>query len=266
MRIVLSIDDSLEKNAARYYEDAKQARRKSEGAREAIERFEFERDKAKASAAKQAAQASIKARKREHWYEKFRWFTSSEGFLCVGGRDASSNEALIKHHTLQTDLVFHTDMAGSPFFILKTEGKTPGQQTIEEAAIATVTFSRAWKRGLATTDVYYVHPEQLSKTAAAGEFISKGAFIVTGKRTYIAATARVAFGVTELGIPVAGPPGAVAAHCPKYVLLRPGEEKVSKVASTIAARLKVHPDDIIRSLPTGTFANPSTDDWKTKDI
>jgi len=27
------------------------------------------------------------------WYEKFRWFTSSEGFLVVAGKDTVSNES-----------------------------------------------------------------------------------------------------------------------------------------------------------------------------
>ena len=33
------------------------------------------------------------------WYEKFRWFTSSEGFLVVAGKDTVSNEVLIKKYS-----------------------------------------------------------------------------------------------------------------------------------------------------------------------
>ena len=28
----------------------------------------------------------------KEWYEKFRWFYSSEGFLCIGGRDSTTND------------------------------------------------------------------------------------------------------------------------------------------------------------------------------
>ena len=52
--------------------------------------------------------------KKREWYEKFHWFFSSEGFLCVGGKDATSNEVIIKKHLEKNDLVLHTDMAGSP--------------------------------------------------------------------------------------------------------------------------------------------------------
>jgi len=56
----------------------------------------------------------VKKRKRE-WFEKFRWFYSSEGFLVVGGRDATTNEILIKKHTDKDDLVFHTDAINAIF-------------------------------------------------------------------------------------------------------------------------------------------------------
>jgi len=47
----------------------------------------------------------------KEWYEKFRWFISSDDFLILGGRDATSNEIVIKKHTEKNDLVFHR-----PFF------------------------------------------------------------------------------------------------------------------------------------------------------
>jgi predicted ribosome quality control (RQC) complex YloA/Tae2 family protein len=83
----------------------------------------------------------------------------------IGGRDATSNEIVIKKHTIASDLVFHTDMAGSPFFVLKSStDNTKGldQQSIKEAADATCSFSRAWKMGLSTQSVFYVNPEQKS--------------------------------------------------------------------------------------------------------
>ena len=62
--------------------------------------------------------------KKREWYEKFHWFFSSEGFLCVGGKDATSNEVIIKKHLEKNDLVLHTDMAGSPFLSSRT-GRKP---------------------------------------------------------------------------------------------------------------------------------------------
>ena len=57
------------------------------------------------------------------WYEKFRWFTSSDGFLVVAGKDTVSNEVLIKKYAKQEDVVFHAEISGAPFTVVKTEGK-----------------------------------------------------------------------------------------------------------------------------------------------
>ena len=40
-----------------------------------------------------------KKNRKQEWYEKFHWFFSSEDFLCIGGKDATSNEIIIKKHT-----------------------------------------------------------------------------------------------------------------------------------------------------------------------
>ena len=128
-----------------------------------------------------------KSKRKQDWYEKFHWFISSEGFLCIGGRDATTNEIVIKKHTDKEDFVFHTEAPGSPFFVIKTEsgeGKEPTKKTFEEVALATGVFSKAWKLGLSSTEVFMVKPEHVSKEAQSGEYIAKGAFMIYGKREF----------------------------------------------------------------------------------
>lgn len=43
-----------------------------------------------------AAFANIQQIRFVHWFEKFNWFISSEGYLVLSGRDAQQNEILIK--------------------------------------------------------------------------------------------------------------------------------------------------------------------------
>src|SRR3989344_2851034 len=121
-RLVLDLTKSIDGNSAAYFERAKKVKKKIEGAERALsgnlKRLkELEAKKEKITIEKSKIE-KFKERKRE-WYEKFRWFVSSEGFLAVGGRDATSNEIVVKKHTEANDLVFHTDMAGSPFFVVK---------------------------------------------------------------------------------------------------------------------------------------------------
>lgn len=253
MKIVLNLRKKLEESAAEHFERAKKARKKIQGAKKAIERFKqelAELEKKRAVEGQKEKPAARPARAKE-WYEKFHWFISSEGFLCIGGRDATTNEIIIKKHTEKNDLVFHTEIPGSPFFVVKTENKTPGRQTLEETAIATASFSRAWKLGLAGAEVYMVLPEQVSKRAPTGEYMPKGAFMIKGRRTYFHAELKLAVGITEDGKVMTGPIPAVKAHCKKYVLLEQGKEKPSDCAKAIAKHLGANVDEVLRTLPAG---------------
>ncbi len=77
----------------------------------------------------------------KEWYEKFRWFTSSDGFLVVAGKDTVSNEVLIKKYTTQEDAVFHAEISGAPFTVVKSEGKPVPEQTLREAGEFAASFS-----------------------------------------------------------------------------------------------------------------------------
>lgn len=250
--ITIHLNKSVEENASLYYEKAKKIKKKIEGAKKALEdtlkRLE-ELEGKKSLEGKQETQRIFIGRRKE-WYEKFRWFISSEGFLVIGGRDATTNEMVIKKYTEQQDLVFHTDMRGSPFFVVKSDGKTISHAAIQETADATCTFSRAWNLGLSTTPVFYVKPEQIGKEAPAGEYLTKGAFIIKGHVHYVENKMNCAVGLREDLKIMSGPLEAVKRHCKNYVEIVQGNEKVSKIAKMIKHLLRADDlDEIIRALP-----------------
>ena len=142
-------------------------------------------------------------------------------------------------------------MAGSPFFVVKN-GQKAGEQTLREAAQATASYSRAWKRGLSTLEVFYVLPDQVSKKMNSGEYMPKGAFMIYGKTTYISAPIGVVVGVSAEKRVIGGPLDAVRAHAEKFVTLIPGKEKTSDLAKKIAKNLGVDTlDEIIGFVPAG---------------
>ncbi len=255
--IELELTKTIEQNAARYFESAKKAKKKLEGARKALEETRKKLDvlKKEELAFRQEEQqrelhAAQKRQKKKEWYEKFHWFISSEGFLCIGGKDATSNEIIIKKHLEKDDLVFHTDMAGSPFFIVK-DGQKAGEQTKQEAAIATAVYSKAWKLGHMTADVFYVLPEQVSKEAKAGEYMAKGSFMIRGKTHYLHPTMEYAIGLFE-GEIIGGPEAAVKKQTSAYVLVIPGEETKGTLVKSIKYKLGGGElDDIMKFLPAG---------------
>jgi len=250
MKLELYLDKNLEQNAGIYFDKAKKIKKKIIGARDALESH------------KKKLQALLKVKEEEEkeyaakkvekkWFEKFRWFYTSDGFLVIGGRDASSNEQIIKKYTEQHDLVFHTDLAGSPFFILKTEGKAAGEASIKEVADATVSFSRVFKSGQSNSPVFWVSPEQVTKNPNTGEYLTKGAFVIRGKTNYVDNKINLAIGKTEEGKLMAAPLQAIKAHCKEYAIIVQGKSKPSDIAKKIRSLLGGSLDEIIRLLPSG---------------
>src|SRR6478672_6044931 len=130
----------------------------------------------------------VKVLINREWYEKYRWFFTSDNLLAIGGKDASSNSVIIRRHLTENDYVFHAEVNGSPFFILKNaNNKTSADlsQSIIETAQATVSFSRSWKDNLSSADAYWVYPSQVKKGAPTGQYLPKGAFIIEGKRNFV---------------------------------------------------------------------------------
>ncbi|MCP3683689.1 MAG: DUF814 domain-containing protein [bacterium] len=252
MRITLDLKKSVEENAANYFEKAKKAKKKVKGAREAIEKSRKKLLNVKKVVEEEEKKAEKKKVPKE-WFEKFRWFICSDGFLVVGGRDATTNEIVIKKHTDKEDVVFHTDMAGSPFFVIKSGGKKVSEKSLEEVAKATASYSRAWRLGLGYIEVFHVKPEQVTKKAQSGEYMAKGAFMVYGKTNYITAEVGVAVGISKDKI-MGGPESAIKKNCEKYVKIKQGKDKASDVAKKIKRKIGGELDDIIRNLPSGGCA------------
>ena len=252
MRITLNLKKSLEQNANEYFEHAKKARRKAEGARAIVLKFKKQLDELERKQAVEEKKVVVKKEVPREWYEKFRWFISSEGFLCIGGRDATTNEVIIKKHTDKDDFVFHTEAPGSPFFVIKAEGKKPTDITKKEVAIATACFSNAWKIGVSATEVYEVKPEQVSKKAPSGEYMPKGGFMIAGKRTYYQGIMKLAVGKLADERIMSGPETAIAANCKKYAKIEQGRDKPSDCAKKIAKILEADIDNVLRVLPAGS--------------
>ena len=253
VRIVLDIHKSVEQNASIYYEKAKKIKRKIEGAKKAINDTNNKIEYLEKQHLKEEKTKDIKiATTKKEWYEKFRWFISSEDFMVLGGRDATTNEIIVKKHADKEDLVFHTDMVGSPFFVIKADNKEIGKNTIKEAADATVTFSRAWKLGLQNSSVFYCKPEQLSKEAPTGEYIPRGGFMTKGKLTYIENKINCAVGLWQ-GKIMCGPVESIKKNCEQYLEIEQGTEKASSLAKFIQKKLGGAVDDIIRVLPSGGY-------------
>lgn len=233
----LPFDPRLPRTSSLLFDRAKELERGCQSIRNAksklIEQMQDLRKKADLLQKK----AAVKLQVEKEWFERYRWFIGSEGLLCIGGRDASSNSAIIRKHLTDQDLVFHAEVHGSPFFVVKNVPSNGAEQfkiSLLEAAQATVSFSRAWKDGLSVADAYWVFPEQVKKGAPTGQFLPKGSFVIQGKRNFVKGIEiRLALGVIVLEKKYAlmcAPQEAVKKKSIAYCVLLPGGNDPTSMA------------------------------------
>ncbi len=160
-KVKLYLEKSIGENAEFYYEKAKKFRHKYEGALKAYEDTKRKLEEVeKLIEEEQKKELKVKKleRRKRKWFEKFRWFISSEGFLVLAGKDASTNEVLVKKHMDDNDLYCHADVYGAPHVVIKNGQKAGGEKTIFEACQFAVSMSKAWSQGLYSADAYWAIP------------------------------------------------------------------------------------------------------------
>jgi len=261
----LSLWKEPQNEAERYFRTAKKAKEKIAGLHKAmkqssakVEAIDIEKG--------QVRTPPITKRRERAWYEKFRWFVSSEGFMVLAGRDAATNELLIKRYTAPSDIVLHAEAHGAPFVVVKVETNAPTDPTIVEAAQLAVSHSRLWTENVASGDAYWVKPDQVSKEAPSGQYLTRGAFMVTGKRNYMKGMElRLAVGVRpdqDSVQVIGGPPNAIRKQATAYVEIVPGEAARHVLAKQIlyefSKRPQVRPharalttEQVMEFLPSG---------------
>jgi len=254
-RVELDVDGTVESSSRRYYEAAKKARKKLEGVLTAL--AETRRDLDSATNLERTAKTEKKTRHeptKRFWFERYRWFISSEGAIVLGGKDAKSNDLLVKKHLKPGDRYAHADMHGAPSVVVKMqEGVT--ENTLYEACEFAVATSKAWNAKIGSAAGYWVLPEQVSKTPQSGEYLAKGAFVIRGKRNYSGKLQiKLGIGGTEFeGAKkvMCGPESAVRAKCTRYVIFRPGDRDKNDFAKLLADVFEVPIEEVQSVLPPG---------------
>lgn len=264
--VVVQIDSNIgiPESAEKYYNKGKKAKRKINGVKEAIENTK--KEIAKLESKKEIAIEELKEKqkpkeKRElKWYEKIRWFISRDGYLVIGGRDANSNEQVVKKYSKNNDIYLHCDIHGAPSTIVQnnSDDEIP-ESTLYDAACFASSYSSAWSEGFSSYDSYWVTLDQVSKTPQSGEFLKKGSFVIRGRKNFIRnVPVLIAIGIVEYDDDkriMAGPVQCLDKMTDNYVIVKPGftkKERISKEILNIIDKNKLFGvDDIVRNLPSG---------------
>ncbi|OQR81173.1 hypothetical protein ACHHYP_16685 [Achlya hypogyna] len=195
MAYCVPIDLSLSAlaNARELYSKKKKAvvkaQKASEATDKAIEQAIKKHEKKKQ--AQKLQRKSMYARRKTMWFEKFHWFLTREKYLVLAGKDAQQNETLVKKYLRKGDLYVHADLHGAATCIIRNRSTDASDPipigTIEQAGCMSVCRSNAWANQV-VAGAYWVHADQVSKTAPTGEYLTTGSFMIRGKKNFIPAS------------------------------------------------------------------------------
>jgi hypothetical protein len=114
-------------------------------------------------------------------------------------------------------------------------------------------FSKAWGC-IGSCDAYWVRADQVTKKPPSGQFLTKGSFMIYGKKNYYRSLPmELAIGAVDMGNekkPMCAPESVIAKRCSRYAIIVPGKKSVEGVARDLSALLGLDEGRIARVLPT----------------
>ena len=252
--VSLDYTKGIDANASDIYQKGKDIGEKAKRAQEALDESKADLVKKQKGFDKAKALAAGKAQPtKQFWFERYKWFISSGGRLVIAGKDAHSNDNVVKKHLKDGDLYAHADVHGAPSVVIK-DGAKADVSELRQACNFALAQSKAWVAAMPEGSAFWVYPDQVSKTPNPGEFVPRGAFIIRGKRNYeYHLPMELYVGEIEYqnARKVMCGPAECFEGCEKYVVIHPGRGKSGRKANELAKKFEVPEEEISRILPPG---------------
>lgn len=178
-------------------------------------------------------------------YKKYKWFFTLSGKLVVGGKSAESNDSLLNElKSMGKELVvMHTKLPGSPFCAIIAPINAISASDLNECAIFTGCFSRAWKECKSLVSVHSFKLSQLNKD----KDMKDGTWGVSGKvKNFIV---RLELAITRQNGVIRAVPKKSVNENETIAFAFPG--KIDKTKVKIASLGKINREELISALPAG---------------
>jgi predicted ribosome quality control (RQC) complex YloA/Tae2 family protein len=256
MEVEIDIKRSAYENASIYFEKAKKLKKKVEKAKKLLEEVKKELEKelkGKKEEKEKKKDKEVKEEKTEkgeneeekdkEWYEKYRWFFTSNGFLVIGGKNAEQNDEIYYKYFEDYDIFFHADIRGGSAVILKN-GVNASEECKAEAAQFAACYSKAWKERYAAVDVSFAEKKYVKK-----DNLPKGSFYLTKYKRYKNVELKLKVGV--LSGKVIAVPAKSKIKLEKEIVLIPGNIEKEEIAEEISKKTGMDVVELMRVIPAG---------------
>lgn len=190
--VIIDITQSAFANSSRYFDAKKSAKEKQEktakSAALAIKSSEQKIQSDLKKIQKEAKQnVEFKQLRPKYWFEKFFWFISNEGYLCIAGRDDSQLDSIYyRFFDNETDVMVSNDLDNALKVFIKNpyKNKDIPPTTFVQAGIYSLSATKAWENKLVTSP-WYVKGKDISKKDFDGTILPSGLLNVSKERNYL---------------------------------------------------------------------------------
>lgn len=129
----------------------------------------------------------VKQVRPKHWFEKFYWFISSDGYLCIAGRDGTQVDiAYYRYVDNNTDVLVSNDLEGALKVFIKNPytNKDIPISTLTQAGCFSLTTTKAWENKNVLSP-WFVKGIDVTKKDFDGSILAPGYLNVSKEKTYL---------------------------------------------------------------------------------
>lgn len=190
--VVIDLTQSAFSNSSRYFDAKKNAKEKQEktakSAAIAIKSSEHKIQHDLKKIEKESKQSiEFKHLRPKFWFEKFFWFISNDGYLCIAGRDDSQVDSIYyRYFDNETDLLVSNDHENALKVFIKNPYKNKDilPTTFMQAGIFSLSTTKSWENKLVTSP-WYVPGKGISKKDFDGTILPTGLLNVSREKNYL---------------------------------------------------------------------------------
>ena len=183
-------------------------------------------------------------------YKEYRWFFTKSGKLVYGGKSAEQNEKIIGEIIKEKKdyVIMHTKIPGSPFAAIASLPEKISEDDLEETAVWTACFSRAWRSGLYKTQVDIFSSNQINKRKG----MKVGTFGISGKINKKIVKLKLIL-INQKKVLRAVPEKTANVNTKIFSKIIPGKISKDEFAKHLGKKMKKTKDEILNALPSGGF-------------
>lgn len=129
---------------------------------------------------------SLAQLRNKYWFEKFYWFVTNDGYLCLSGKDDLQNDMIYYRYFNDNDFFVYSDVDEALKVFIKNpyKGETIPPSTIWQAGMFSLSNSVSWSNK-SSSSAWYLPANEISKKDVDGTLLSTGRFNFKGKKQYM---------------------------------------------------------------------------------